>query len=237
MQPRKRRVFSVVRSRLALVLGVFAFLGTRTDASAQTRWYVGALTGVSTLSADARSRFEPPDSSAFSLYNPKNGSAFSAIVGRDVSEYVSLQGNYVWNRNRLTLTSGAISSGTLTEYAEERSSSQHSAIADVMVYFRSRDSRFRPYFSVGTGWVHFSSTEQHVTKSNGMPVLPPRTFSSNLIALHVPVGIDVGLAKGWKFRYAFSETLTRNPISDRLSPPGMHRLMNFESLFGVVRQF
>ena len=237
MQPRKRCVFFVVPSRLVLLLGGLAFLGIRTEASAQTRWYAGALTGVSTLSADARSQFQPPNASAFSLYDPKNGQAFSAIFGRDVSEYVSLQGNYVWNRNPLSLTSGAFSSGTLTEYQEDRSSSQHSAIADVLVYFRPRDSRFRPYLSVGTGWVHFSSAELQVTQSAGMPTLPPRTFNSNLIALHVPVGIDVRLARGWKFRYAFSETLTKNPISERLAPPGVHRLMNFESLFGIVRQF
>ena len=206
-------------------------------AAAQTRFYGGVLAGVATLSGDARSQLQPPDSSASSLYDPKNGLAFSAFVGRDLSEYVSLQGDYIWNRNQLTLSSSAFSNGTLTGYQELRSSSQHSAIADVLIYFRSRESRFRPYLSVGTGLVHFSSSEERIAQIIGMPAIPPRTFSSNLIALHVPVGIDVRVGKGWMFRYAFSETLSKNPIGDRLSPPGLHRLMNFQSLFGIVRRF
>ncbi len=186
------------------------------------RFYGGALTGVSTLSGDARSLLQPPSSSASSLYDPKNGVPFSAVFGRDVSEYFSLQGDYIWNRNRLTLASNSITNGTLTAYQELRSSSQQSVLVDALLYFRTRRSRFRPYLSVGTGWVHFSSAEEQITQSAGMPVLPSRTFSSNLIALHVPVGIDVGLGKGWKLRYTFSETLTKNPISGRLSPPGGH---------------
>lgn len=211
-------------------------LGIHSGAEAQTRFYGGVLAGVATLSGDARSQLQPPDSSASSLYDPRNGLVFSAFVGRDFSEYVSLQGNYIWNRNQLTLSSSAFS-GTLTGYEELRSSSQHSAIADVLVYFRSRESKFRPYLSVGTGLVHFSSSEERITKSVGMPLFPPRTFSSNLIALHVPVGIDVRVGNGWMFRYTFSETLTKNPISDRLTPPGLHRLMNFQNQFGIMRRF
>src|SRR5215467_14070834 len=43
--------------------------------------------------------------------------------------------------------------------------------------------------------------------------------------------------KGWAFRYTFSETLSKNPISDRLSPPGQHSRKNFQNLFGFVRRF
>ena len=192
---------------------------------------------MSTLSADARSQLQPPGSSASSLYDPKNGAAFAGVVGRDLSEYVSLQGGYIWNRNRLTLSSSLVTNGTLTAYQELRSSSQQSAMADVLVYFRPRGSRLRPYLSVGTGWVHFASSQEEITQSVGMPVLPPKTFSSNFIALHVPVGIDVRLGNGWSFRYAFSETLSKNPIGGQLTPPGLHRLMNFQNLFGIVRRF
>ena len=222
---------------LALLLAVLGCVATRPVASAQTRFYGGVLTGVATLSGDARSLLQPPASSASSLYDPRNGVAFSAVFGRDISEYFSLQADYVWNRNRLTLSSNSTANGTLTAYQELRRSSQKSALVDALLYFRTRESRFRPYLSVGTGWVNFSSAQEQITQSLGTPALPPRTFRSNLIALHVPVGIDVGLGKGWKFRYTFSETLTGNPISERLSPPGRHHLMNFESLFGIVRQF
>ena len=71
----------------------------------------------------------------------------------------------------------------------------------------------------------------------GAPELPPLEFASNVFALRVPVGMDVNLGNGWALRYTFSETLSENPISDRLSPPGQHSLKNFENLFGVVKQF
>jgi hypothetical protein len=85
--------------------------------------------------------------------------------------------------------------------------------------------------------VHLSSSQQQITQSIGAPVLPPQSFSANMIALHVPVGIDVKLGKGWSFRYTFSETLSQNPISKRLSPEGQGNLKNFQNLFGFVRRF
>jgi hypothetical protein len=67
--------------------------------------------------------------------------------------------------------------------------------------------------------------------------LPQQRFSSNAIVLNVPVGMDVNLGKGWAFRYTFSETISKNPISDRLSPPGQNSLKNFQNLFGFIRRF
>jgi hypothetical protein len=36
-------------------------------------------------------------------------------------------------------------------------------------------------------------------------------------------------------RYSFSESVSGNPISAQLSPPGQRNLANFQNLFGVVR--
>ncbi len=211
-------------------------LGSMRDAFAQSEFYGGLQAGVSTLSGDAASTLSA-GAADFSSYNPQNGIALSTIFGRDISEYVSLQADYIYNRNRLTLASGAFSNGTLNSYQEVRGSSQQSVIGDVLVYFRQRQSRLRPYLSVGTGVVHFSSFQQRVDLVAGSPSLPPQRFSSNLIALHVPVGMDVKLRAGWMFRYSFSETLTKNPISDQLSPPGPHSLKNFQNLFGIIKRF
>jgi len=203
---------------------------------AQAQFYVGVLGGVSTLSGDARSLLGP-NSTAFSSYNPKNGGAVQVLVGRHFSNYFTLQADYIWNRNALTLTAAAFNNGIQDSYQETRNSTQQSVIADVLVYFRKRDSRLRPYLSVGTGVVHFASSVDRIEQILGTPVLPPQNFSSNMLALHVPVGMDVKLGKGWAFRYTFSETLSKNPVSDRLSPPGQHSLKNFQNLFGIIRQF
>ena len=242
----KRFAFAAIFLRFArsisrhlwLLLSIALLLpGAQSKAIAQNQFYGGVLTGVSTLSADQGSKFQASGTFALSLYNPANGLLLGAVFGREVSEHVSLQGNYIWNRNRLTLASTVFTNGTLTAYQELRKSSQHSALVDVLVYFRSKDSRLRPYLSVGTGLVHFSSSEQIVTHSTGNPALPPTSFSSNLIALHVPVGMDVKLRKNWMFRYSFSETLTKNPVSDHLSPPGQHKMMNFQHSFVILRRF
>jgi len=211
-------------------------LGLRMAPLARAQLYVGMLGGVATLSGDSRSLLNP-GSTAFSSYDPKNGGAVEVLAGRHFSHYFAVQGNYIWNGNRLTLTSGAFNDGTQQGYQETRQSSQQSLIADLLVYFRNRDSRLRPYLSVGTGLVHFASSQERIEQALGSPVLPPQRFTANTISLHVPVGIDVRVGKGWAFRYTFSETLSKNPISDHLSPPGQHRLMNFQNLFGLVKQF
>jgi hypothetical protein len=224
------------RLRMLLVVVVLFSSGWMTPL-ALAQLYAGALGGVATLSGDARSLLSP-NSTAFSSYDPKNGGAVEVLVGRHFSDYFAVQGNYIWNGNGLTLTSATFNSnGTQQGYQETRRSSQQSLIGDLLVYFRNRNSRLRPYLSVGTGLVHFSSSQERIKQALGAPALPPQRFSANMIALHVPVGIDVRLRKSWSFRYTFSETLSKNPISDRLSPPGQHRLMNFQNLFGFTRRF
>ena len=226
------RTLQIWTLRFARIL----LIGSLTATSASAQVYAGVLGGVATLSGDARSVLSP-SSTAFSSYDPRNGGAVEVLVGRHLSDYFTIQGNYIWNGNGLTITSAALNNGIQQAYRETRHSSQQSLIGDVLVYFRNRNSQLRPYLSVGTGVVHFTSSQERIEQVLGRPDFLARRFSANMIALHVPVGIDVRLGKGWAFRYTFSETLSKNPISDRLSPPGQHSLKNFQNLFGFVRQF
>lgn len=220
---------------LRVVLGL-GMMGVGLAVSAHAQTYVGALGGVATLSGDAKSVLSPGGSS-FSSYSPRNGFALEMLVGRHLSDSVSVQAEYRWNRNSMAVTSGAFAAGTQEGYQEIRNSLQQGVVADVLVYVRRRDSRFRPYLSVGAGFVHFSSTRQQLGQVVGSPALPRQSFSANKIALHVPVGMDVRLRRGWAFRYTFSETLSGNPINEGLTPRPSNRLKNFQSLFGIVKQF
>jgi len=224
----------MLRTATVIALVLLIVLCSRTPVQGQL--YMGVLGGVSSLSGDARSTFSSA-SSAFSSYDPKNGGAFEVLVGKHLSDYFTVQGNYIWNANELTVSSGSFSNNEQIGYQQTRSSSQNTLIAAVLVYFRNRDSRLRPYLSVGTGLVHLSSSEKHLEESIGDPVLPPRNFSANTIGLHVPVGMDINLGKGWAFRYTFSETISKNPIDDRLSPSPQHAFKNFLNLFGFIKQF
>ncbi len=220
----------------ALMIGAIFLIVGLAARSAEAQFYAGGLGGVSTLSGDT-SAIINSTSTNFSTYNPQNGLVLNGLLGKHFNDFFSIQGDYVWNRNALALTTAGFGSGSIKQYEETRKSSQQSVFGSALVYFRRRSSRIRPYLSVGAGWVHLSSTEQSVSALQGSPELPPSEFSANMIALRVPVGIDVELHSGWLLRYTFSETLSRNPISDELSPPGPHSLKNFQNLIGILRQF
>jgi len=219
---------------VAVVLGLM--LCRCSCLEAQTRIFVGALGGVSTLSADGQSVIEQ-STTAVSLYSPENGPALNLLGGAHLNDFLSVQGNYVWNQNRLTLTSTRFSDAGQMLYQQRRSSSQHSVIGDLLLYFRNRRSWIRPYLSAGVGLVHFTSSEDEVLAVRGAPALPPKKFTSTEPALRAAVGIDLTLSRGWALRYSFSETLRRNSISAQLSPPGQRNLANFQNLFGLIKTF
>jgi hypothetical protein len=66
---------------------------------------------------------------------------------------------------------------------------------------------------------------------------PAGKIASTRIGLRSHVGIDVKLSTRLSFRYSFSETISGNPISRSLTPPGLRGLMNFQNLFGFVSRF
>jgi hypothetical protein len=221
-----------VRRRALTTAVIWCVLGVLAGAQ-ERRVFAGALVGVSALSGDARAVTSPPDADV-SLYDPANGPALNLFAGVHLSDYVSLQGSYIWNRNDLVLVSTSVTAGGGTGYEQRRSSAQYAAVADVLVYFRGRDSLVRPYLGTGLATVHFSSRETALVAA-GL-VAPASEISSTRLALRSHVGIDVALASRFRVRYSFSETIGPNPIGPHLSPPGRRPLMNFQNLFGFVTE-
>ncbi len=199
---------------------------------AQRSYFSGALGGISTLSADGGSAITSPARS-ISQYKPENGPTFRVFAGRHLGEYFSVEGNYGWNRNRLTLTSAAGDAF----YEQARRATQHSLLGELLLYFRNRDSFARPYLSVGAGVVHFTSGEGSIATTVGALEPAPGAFRSTKPALRVAVGIDILFGGGWAFRFSFSETIRKNPISPQLTPPGTRNLAHFQNLFGFVKYF
>ncbi len=130
----------------ALVCGIPAVCG----AQPRSEVYVGSVIGVATLSADARSVISDSEV-AVSLYEPHNGVAANVLLGAHVHDYVTIQGNYIWNRNDLMLLSTQTIGDGRSFSQEFRASSQHMVVGDLLVYFRPRGDRVRPYLS-GGGW-------------------------------------------------------------------------------------
>ena len=112
--------------------------------------FAGVAAGIATLAADARSEITSSGADV-SLYKPENGPALNIFVGSHVHEYLTVQGNYVWNRNDVTLTSVRTTDSGPSFYDAPRASSQHAFIGDLLVYFRERRSAIRPYLSAGVG--------------------------------------------------------------------------------------
>jgi hypothetical protein len=222
--------------RYALAMFLLTALNGTLAWAQSTNVYAGALGGIATLSADGRS-IVTASGSAVSLYKPENGPALNLFAGWDFSRYVSVQGNYIFDRNAITLVSTAFAAGNGSSYQEMRESSQSQVTADLLVYFRKRGSRVRPYLAGGLGVDRFSSAGATVSVMTGSLPLPAPRFASTSFVLRVPVGIDVALGHGWAFRYTFSESITHNPISAQLTPPGLRHLANFQNLFGIVKHF
>src|SRR5262249_58234331 len=74
------------------------------EGQARPRMFAGVVAGIGTLAADARSEITSSEADV-SLYKPENGPALNIFVGSHVHEFLTVQGNYVWNRNDVTLTS------------------------------------------------------------------------------------------------------------------------------------
>jgi hypothetical protein len=206
-------------------------------ASAQDalRLYAGGMFGVSTLSGDGRSATTASDA-AVSLYKPENGLALNLFGGVHIAEYFTLQANWMWNRNDLTLLSSFVTPQGGGFYEQRRHSRQHAVVLDGLIYFRRRDSAIRPYLGTGLSLLHFSAGE--ITGSDAHGLTPPLDdLASTRLGLRSHVGIDVKLTRRFAFRYSFSETISGNPISPSLMPPGQRRLANFQNLFGFLVRF
>src|SRR5215472_423531 len=106
---------------------LLCWLATTCVCYSATDYYVGTVAGLATLSADGRSAVSP-DQSLVSVYKPENGPAVNVFFGRYLGGYVSLQANYIWNSNSLTLNSTAATSSGPVFYQESRNSSQTSGI-------------------------------------------------------------------------------------------------------------
>jgi hypothetical protein len=200
----------------------------------ERRAYAGGLVGIATLSADATTSTSAGRADV-ALYKPENGPALNLFAGLHVRPYVTIQANYVWNRNDVTLFSSVASAGASGFFEQRRDGDQHAVIADALLYFRRRGDAIRPYLSTGVGMVRFQSEPGRTT--NGGLSGPEGELSSTRVALRVAVGIDLAIRDAWSFRYSFSETISGNPISTRLTPPGERNLANFQNLFGIVRRF
>jgi hypothetical protein len=212
-------------------------MSTPAAAQQDSRVFAGALFGVSTLSADGRSVTTASDA-AVSMYKPENGSALNLFSGVHLAQYFSVQGNWIWNRNDLALVSSFVTpqSGGGGFYEQSRDSRQHAVVFDGLVYFRRRDSRIRPYLGTGVALLRFSSNEAGGALARGL-VPPAGRIASTRLGVRSHVGIDVRLSRRADFRYSFSETISGNPISPSLTPPGQRGLANFQNLFGLVGRF
>ena len=219
-----------------LALGA-AVLLTSLPASAQDppRIFAGGVVGISTLSADTRS-VTRGSALALSTYEPENGPAVNVFAGWHVAQYFSLQANYIWNKNDVTLVSSLVTPQGGGFYEQRRHSHEHAVVFDGLIYFRRLDSAVRPYLGTGISLLHFSSSDVVSTSSQGL-MPPPGHIASTRVGLRSHVGIDFRLSRRISFRYSFSEMISGNPISPSLTPPGRRGLMNFQNLFGFVGRF
>lgn len=224
--------FVVSRAHVAVLL--LAVL-PRPSGAQDSGYFVGVVGGSSQLSGDPT---ETVSSSGFatSVYKPETGPAVNVFVGRHLREYVTLQASYTWNHHDVAFFAAR---GTPTEsrfYEQPHRTAHHTFIGDLLVYFRDRSSRVRPYLSGGLGFLRLSSERRPGSIDGGLPP-PPTRFTATDFTSRVAVGADVAIGDGWRVRYSFSENLGPNPLSRQLDPQGTRGLMTFQNLVGVIREF
>ena len=200
------------------------------------QWFTGGTVGIATLSGDGATKIDGGQT-AISLYQPSNGPAFQLFAGKHLKDYLSVQGTYGWNQNRVTFTGLKLANGREDAFDQSRRSRQQSAGVDAMIYFRPRTSRYRPYVSGGLGWIQLSSQARELRVRKGMPEIPQDHFSASKAYWRTAVGMDFRLRPGWQFRYTFWETVSNNTLSAQLRPRGQALFLNFINQFGFVRQF
>ena len=171
-----------------------------------------------------------------SLYKPENGPALNVFAGVHVAQYFSLQADWIWNRNDVTLVSAFVTPHGGGFYEQRRRSQEHAVVADALIYFRRLESGLRPYLGTGVSLLHFSSADVITSSPRGLTP-PAGEIASTRVGVRSHVGIDFRLSRHVMFRYSFSETISSNPISRSLSPPAPRRLLNFQNLFGLVGGF
>lgn len=198
--------------------------------------YLGGMGGFATLSGDG-SAVITPSSASTSLFDPKNGPVGEALVGTHLFRYVSFEGDYIWNRNPVTLISTTQAAGVSNYYRQPEDVTQNAFLANVLIYFRERGDTIRPYLSEGFGAVLIHNSVSDGATVVGSPTLPPSKSDHASIALRTLVGMDIRMRNRWYARYSFGETIDRNTFGDRISPP-QHRIpKNFQNLFGVYFEF
>src|SRR5687767_11421980 len=222
------------RGRVGLIV-IFCLTSVPAAAQSNQRAFAGGLFGVSTLSADGQADTTATEAST-SQYKPENGPAVNLFAGVHVAQYFSVQGNWMWNRNDLTLVSSFVTPQGGGFYEQRRDSRQHAVVLDGLVYFRRLDSAVRPYLGTGLVLLNFSSDRAQVISAQGLEP-PAGDIASTRVGLRSHVGIDTRLSRHLNFRYSFSETISSNPISPSLTPPAPRRLANFQNLFGLVGRF
>jgi Outer membrane protein beta-barrel domain len=198
--------------------------------------YLGGMGGFATLSGDGSAMITPASAST-SLFDPQNGAVGEFSAGVHLFPYVSFEGDYIWNRNPVTLVSTTESGGTTSYYRRPENVTQNTFLANVLIYFRRRGDRIRPYLSEGFGGVLIHNSFTGTATVVGSPTLPPANSDHASLALRTLVGMDVRMRNRWYLRYTFGETIDRNTYGDSIFPQEHRIPKNFQNLFGMYFEF
>ncbi len=119
--------------------------------AAEPRHFLTAGLGISNVSADGSTT--PPQAADLRVagYKPQNGIAAAAAGGAHLTRFVSVQGSYFYNRNRLQFFQFEQQGGALASSEVRTHAQSHTGFGELLLYVRPRDNWLRPYLSAGAG--------------------------------------------------------------------------------------
>ncbi len=205
--------------------------------AAEPRHFLTAGLGISNVSADGSTT--PPQAADLRVagYKPQNGIAAAAAGGAHLTRFVSVQGSYFYNRNRLQFFQFEQQGGALASSEVRTHAQSHTGLGELLLYVRPRDNWLRPYLSAGAGVMRLTAPVGGAVGNGGQSIAGPAAISSSAAVFRVGVGIDVVARNGWGFRFLFGQTLRSNAISESLRISPSRRYATFHNVFGVVKQF
>src|SRR5262245_45804287 len=122
--------------RVAALAVALSLTSLPAHAQDEPRSFAGGLLGALILSADGRAGTDASSAAAMSLYEPESGVALNVFAGTHLAQYFSVQADWIWNRNDLTLFSSFVEQQGGGFYEQRRESSQHAVVLDGLLYFR-----------------------------------------------------------------------------------------------------
>ncbi len=207
-----------------LTITIITVLLVASSTALAQKWEFGAVGGASIYTSQTATSGTASADAGF-----KNGYSAGVLVGNNISDHVGGEVRYLYSMNDLEVKSGSARAGM--------SAQSHAIHYDLLFHFTPRNSRVRPFVSVGGGTKYYRSTgnETAFQPLSNLVLLTRANEWKGMFA--VGGGVKIAVSKHVSLRAEFKDYIS--PIPTKLLTPARNAqlsgwMQNFVPLFGIV---